>query len=69
MNELKREVREIIDSYDPDARPRDCEGCSLSHGSRAPTSGGYDFEDTILKLASVGAALFGPCGVRFVQAT
>lgn len=32
MNELKREVRDIIDNYDPDA----------------------DFEDTILKLASVG---------------
>ena len=34
-------------------------GVSLSHWSRTPTSGGYDFEDTILKLASVGAALCG----------
>ena len=32
MNELKREVREIIDSYDPNV----------------------DFEETILKLASIG---------------
>ena len=69
IKELKQEVKAIIDNYDPDARPRDCEGCSLPHGSRTPTSGGYDFEDTILELVSVGAAPCGPFGVRFAQAT